>query len=106
MTVLFTDIRDFTTISESLDPQELSALMNAFLTPMTAAVHNHRGAIDKYMGDAMMAFWGAPMEDPEHALHAVEAAAEMIDKVKQLNVDFAVRGWPKLKIGIGLNTGR
>jgi adenylate cyclase len=67
MTVLFSDIRDFTTISESLDPQELSELMNAFLTPMTRIVHQHRGAIDKYMGDALMAFWGAPLHDPDHA---------------------------------------
>ncbi len=105
MTVLFTDIRDFTTISESFDPQELSALMNAFLTPMTATVHHHRGAIDKYMGDAMMAFWGAPMGDTDHAQHAVEAALDMTKRVKKLNVDFVERGWPEIRIGVGVNTG-
>ncbi len=105
MTVLFTDIRGFTTIAESLDPQELSALMNAFLTPMTATVHRHRGAVDKYMGDAMMAFWGAPLVDIDHAQHAVEAAMEMTRKISQINTGFVARGWPKIKMGIGLNSG-
>lgn len=105
MTVLFTDIRGFTTISEQLSPQDLSLLMNAFLTPMTAIVHRHGGAIDKYMGDAMMAFWGAPMDDPDHAGHALDAALEMVDCLESLNRDFVARGWPRIRIGVGLNTG-
>ncbi len=105
LTVLFTDIRGFTPISESMPPEELSQLMNAFLTPMTAIVHRQGGAIDKYMGDAMMAFWGAPVEQEDHATRAADAALEMIESLETLNRDFAARGWPVVRIGIGLNTG-
>jgi adenylate cyclase len=105
MTVLFSDIRDFTKISESLDPQELSELMNAFLTPMTRIVHQHRGAIDKYMGDALMAFWGAPLHDTDHARHAVEAALEMSKMAEELRAQFVERGWPEIRVGVGLSTG-
>jgi adenylate cyclase len=105
MTVLFTDIRGFTSISESMAPEDLSELMNSFLTPMTGIVHRHGGAIDKYMGDAMMAFWGAPIEDEQHASHAVHAALEMIESLESVNAEFASRGWPRIRIGIGLNTG-
>ena len=105
MTVLFTDVRDFTTISESLDPETLSELMNAFLTPMTRVVHDYRGAIDKYMGDAMMAFWGAPLRDEKHAKNCLDAAMEMVRQIRILNEDFAIRKWPEIKIGIGLSTG-
>lgn len=105
LTVLFTDVRGFTTISEALDPQELSELMREFLTPMTAVIHRHRGTIDKYMGDAVMCFWGAPVNDPEHARHALEAAMDMLDCVHGLAPAFAARGWPPINIGIGLNTG-
>jgi adenylate cyclase len=105
MTVLFSDIRSFTTISESLEPRELSQLMNEYLTPMTQIIHSARGTIDKYMGDAIMAFWGAPLEDTQHALHALEAALQMQDDMQRLNQDFASRGWPEIRIGIGLNTG-
>ncbi len=105
LTVLFTDVRGFTTISESLSPEELADLMNEFLTPMTQIVHANRGTIDKYMGDAMMAFWGAPVADPEHATHAVAAAIEMIRRLGDLQRTFDSRGWPEVRIGIGLNTG-
>lgn len=106
MTVLFSDVRGFTSISEKLDARELSALMNAFLTKQTAVVHRHRGTIDKYMGDAIMAFWGAPLPDPDNGIHALEAAMEMIKAVRELDAEFAARGWPKLEIGVGLNTGK
>ncbi len=105
MTVLFSDIRGFTTISESLKPRELSLLMNEYLTPMTRVIHSHRGTIDKYMGDAIMAFWGAPLEDPDHARHALEAALQMQQDIDTLNEDFAARGWPEIRIGVGLNSG-
>jgi len=105
MTVLFTDVRDFTTISEKMDPQSLSDLINGFLTPMTAIVHQHGGAIDKYMGDAMMAFWGAPVDDPEHASNAVHAAMAMVGQLDALNEEFKKRQWPQLQIGVGLNSG-
>ena len=105
MTVLFSDVRGFTTISEGMDPKQLTQLMNALLTPMTRVIHKHRGTIDKYMGDAIMSFWGAPLEDPDHARHALHAAMEMMVELKIMQKDFESRGWPPINIGIGLNTG-
>jgi adenylate cyclase len=105
MSVLFSDVRGFTSISEGLDPQELTHLMNAFLTPITEVIHQRRGTIDKYMGDAVMAFWGAPLNDPQHAAHAVHAALEMHRRLEQVNDGFERRGWPRLQIGVGINTG-
>ena len=105
MTVLFSDVRGFTTISEGMDPKQLTQLMNALLTPMTRVIHKHRGTIDKYMGDAIMSFWGAPLEDPDHARHALHAAMEMMVELKIMQKDFKSRGWPPINIGIGLNTG-
>ena len=105
MTVLFTDVRGFTTISEGLNPTDLTQLMNGFLTPMTEVIHSHRGTIDKYMGDAIMCFWGAPVHDVEHARHARNAAMSMIEKLHQLEDEFRAHGWPDIKIGVGLNTG-
>lgn len=105
MTVLFSDVRGFTTISEGLDPKQLTQLMNAFLTPMTEVIHHNRGTIDKYMGDAIMAFWGAPLKDHEHAKHALTAAMQMIGALEKLQKDFAIKGWPAINIGVGLNSG-
>ncbi len=105
MTVLFSDVRGFTTISEGMDPKQLTQLMNALLTPMTRVIHKNRGTIDKYMGDAIMSFWGAPITDSEHARHALYAAMEMMDELVIMQEDFKQRGWPTVKIGIGLNTG-
>lgn len=105
MSVLFSDVRGFTTISEGLDAPELSQLMNEFLTPLTRVIHEHRGTIDKYMGDAIMAFWGAPLADEQHAVHSLEAGLEMTRAVRELDAPFEQRGWPKIKIGVGINTG-
>ncbi len=105
LTVLFTDVRGFTGIAEGLDPPELSRLMNGFLTPMTRVIHRHRGTIDKYIGDAIMAFWGAPLNDPHHARNALFAAFEMQGALQAMNKDFKKKGWPEMQIGIGLNTG-
>jgi adenylate cyclase len=105
MTVLFSDVRGFTTISEGMDPKQLTQLMNALLTPMTRVIHKNHGTIDKYMGDAIMSFWGAPLADTEHARHALYAAMEMMDELKIMQEDFKQRGWPEVNIGIGLNTG-
>ncbi len=105
MTVLFTDVRDFTCIAEGMAPEQLSLLMNRFLSPMTEAIHHHRGTIDKYMGDAIMAFWGAPVADNQHATHAVQAALAMTDGLARLQDEFAAQGWPAIRIGIGLNSG-
>ncbi len=105
MTVLFSDVRGFTTISEGLTPQQITELMNEFLTPMTRIIQRHRGTIDKYMGDAIMAFWGAPLADPLHAQNAVLAGLDMIAELKALESHFKARGWPAVHIGVGLNTG-
>ncbi|MBF0175459.1 MAG: adenylate/guanylate cyclase domain-containing protein [Magnetococcales bacterium] len=105
MTVLFSDVRGFTTVSEGLRPEELTRLMNFFLTPMTHVIQKHRGTIDKYMGDAIMAFWGAPLQDPKHAENALHAAVEMIQTMIDLGSKLQERGWPTLKIGVGLNSG-
>ncbi|HTT07308.1 MAG TPA: adenylate/guanylate cyclase domain-containing protein [Gammaproteobacteria bacterium] len=105
MTVLFSDVRGFTTISEGMNPKALSELMNEVLTPMTHVIHEHRGTIDKYMGDAIMAFWGAPVPDHDHARHALLAALRMIQKLDSVNAGFKQRGWPVIKVGIGINTG-
>ncbi|MCP4188211.1 MAG: adenylate/guanylate cyclase domain-containing protein [Gammaproteobacteria bacterium] len=105
MTVLFSDVRGFTTISEGMDPKQLTQLMNALLTPMTRVIHKHRGTIDKYMGDAIMSFWGAPMSDSEHARHALYAAMDMMKELEVMQADFKSRGWPKVNIGIGINSG-
>jgi adenylate cyclase len=105
LTVLFSDVRDFTSISEGLSATELSALMNAYLTAMTRLIHKHRGTIDKYMGDAIMAFWGAPVHDAHHARLALLTAMEMQSDLLTLQADFRQQGWPPLNIGIGLNTG-
>ena len=106
MTVLFTDVRGFTTISEGLDPKALSLLMNEFLTPLTEVIYRHRGTIDKYIGDCIMAFWGAPLPDPMHARNAIVAALEMQRTLKGLQPHFKSRNWPEIHIGVGLNTGR
>ncbi len=105
MTVLFSDVRSFTTISEGLDSKELSRLMNAFLTPMTRIIHDNRGTIDKYMGDAIMAFWGAPIRDSEHPRRALKAGMEMIAKLHEMQPEFQAQGWPEIRIGVDLNTG-
>jgi adenylate cyclase len=105
LSVLFTDIRSFTTISEGLEADELSELMDEYLTPMTEIVHESKGTIDKYIGDAVMAFWGAPIFHPHHAEQAVEAGLDMLKALDVLNADFAKKGWPDIRIGVGVNTG-
>jgi adenylate cyclase len=106
LTILFSDVRDFTSISEALEPEELREYINEYLTEMSAIIRNrHRGTLDKYMGDAIMAFWGAPVADPEHARNGVLAALDMQKECRILNQKFAARSWPTLKIGIGVNSG-
>jgi len=105
LSVLFSDVRSFTTISEGLDATELTRMMNEFLTPFTGAIQEHRGTIDKYMGDAVMAFWGAPLADEEHARHALNAAFDMIRVVHQLDAPFRDKGWPEIRVGVGIASG-
>ena len=106
MTILFSDVRGFTTISEGLNPRELTLLMHEFLTPLSRVIYKHRGTIDKYMGDCIMAFWGAPLPDPVHARNAILAAIEMQASLQGLQPHFKQRGWPEIHAGIGINTGR
>ena len=113
MTILFSDVRGFTSISEHYkdDPQGLTRLMNRFLTPMTNAIIERKGTIDKYIGDAIMAFWNAPVDDAEQEVNACEAALEMLARAEALNVEFKREAdanggvYMPLRIGIGLNTG-
>jgi adenylate cyclase len=107
MTVLFLDIRDFTSITESVDPEVVSEFLNQFFTKMTEIVHRHGGAVDKYMGDSLMAFWGAPLPDKDHASKAILAAQEMVEAKKELNQQFVEAGLnlPYVEYGIGVNSG-
>jgi adenylate cyclase len=113
MTIMFSDVRGFTTISESYkhDPQGLTALMNRFLTPLTNAILARKGTIDKYMGDAIMAFWNAPLDDKEHQLNACEAAVDMLERIDDLNQQREYEAkegghaYIPLNVGVGLNTG-
>lgn len=106
LTVLFVDVRGFTTISEGLEPKELREYINLYLTEMSEDIRDsHQGTLDKYIGDAVMAFWGAPVAFPDHASRAVATALLMQASAARLNTDFVARGWPPLKIGIGINTG-
>lgn len=105
LSVMFCDMRDFTRISESLPPQELRLLINRFFSVMTQAIREHRGTLDKYIGDAIMAFWGAPLHDEAHAGHAVAAALAMVERLAPLNAELVARGLPPIGLGIGINTG-
>ncbi|WJR77824.1 adenylate/guanylate cyclase domain-containing protein [Bradyrhizobium sp. NP1] len=113
MTIMFSDVRGFTTISETYkhDPQGLTRLMNRFLTPLTNAILARKGTIDKYMGDAIMAFWNAPLDDKEHQINACEAAVDMLERIDELNKlreEEAKEGghvYIPLNVGVGLNTG-
>ena len=105
LTVMFSDVRGFTTISEGLQPNELREYINLYLTAMSEDIRGNRGTLDKYIGDAVMAFWGAPLALPDHAARAVATALTMQQTTVVLNQEFVKRNWPPLKIGIGLNTG-
>jgi adenylate cyclase len=105
MSVLFSDVRGFTTISEGLKARELTQMMNEFLTPFTRVIQENRGTIDKYMGDCVMAFWGAPLPDADHAKHALLAAFGMVRSVRLLDEPFAAKGWPSIRVGVGIASG-
>ncbi len=105
ITVMFSDVRGFTSISEKLDAQELAALLNEYLTDMTEIVFRYNGTLDKYIGDAVMAFWGAPIESHSHATEGCHAALEMIARLKEMQKTWKAEGRPVLDIGVGLSTG-
>lgn len=106
MTVLFSDIVSFTSFSEKLEAAQLAEMLNMYLSAMTRIVQEGRGTIDKYIGDAVMAFWGAPMSDDQHARDAVLVALAMQKGLVELNPRLQAKGWPPVKIGVGVNTGR
>ena len=105
VTLLFTDLAGFTTLSEQLSAEQTVELLGLYFGTMAPIVHASGGTIDKYMGDALMAFWGAPVDTPEHAHLAVKSAMEMAGAVREINLDHRARGLPDIGIGIGLNTG-
>jgi len=105
LSILFSDIRGFTTLSESLSPPELVKLLNEYLSPMTRIVLEEKGTLDKFIGDAVMALFNAPLDVPDHAVRACTAAVRMLDELERLNADFIQRGMHPLDIGIGINTG-
>jgi adenylate cyclase len=105
ITVMFSDIRGFTTISEKLDAQDLALFLNQYLSDMTGLVFEHHGTLDKYIGDAVMAFWGAPFEEPGHAARGCNTGLKMMDRVREMQKKWEAEGKPHLDIGIGLNTG-
>jgi len=105
LSVLFSDIRGFTTVSEALTPEELVHLLNEYLTVMTDIVFKYDGLLDKYMGDAIMAVYGAPLDQPDHPLRACRTALEMMEALKKLQKKWADEGRPVLNIGVGINSG-
>ena len=105
MSVLFADIRNFTTLSEQFTAEELSEFMQQYLTEVTGIIFNNQGTIDKYVGDMVMSFWNAPLDDENHAYNSVITALEMITATKKLTIAFKEKGWPAVTIGIGISTG-
>jgi len=105
ITILFSDVRGFTSISESLDAQELADLLNGYLTEMTRIIFRNQGTLDKYIGDAVMALWGAPFDEPDHATRACEAALSMLARLAELQKEWRAQGQPVMDIGVGINTG-
>ena len=105
LTVMFCDMRGFTKMSEHMEPTQLQELLTGVFSNLTSIIRANRGTIDKYMGDCVMAFWGAPVETPEHARLAVKSAMEMANAVRDINLDHRARGLPDIGVGIGINTG-
>jgi adenylate cyclase len=105
LTVMFCDMRGFTKMSENMEPTQLQELLTGLFSNLTTLIRNNKGTIDKYMGDCVMAFWGAPVETPNHASLAVKSAIEMTQAVQGINAEHRIKGLPEIGIGIGLNTG-
>lgn len=105
MSVLFSDIRSFTSISEKLSANDLKDLLNEYFSPITKSIFEHQGTIDKYVGDMVMAFWGAPLNDPNHAENAVIGGFDMLKITAELRAHFLEKDWPAIYVGIGINTG-
>lgn len=105
LTILFSDIRDFTNISEKMDPKQLGTFMNRYLTAMSDIVMENNGMVDKYIGDAIVAIWGAPLDDSDHVRNAVRSSLSMTQRLGELREKWAQQGLPEITIGVGINTG-
>jgi adenylate cyclase len=105
LSILFSDIRQFTAMAEKMSPDDLCAFLNEYLTPMTKAIMQRRGTVDKFIGDAIMAFWNAPLYTPNHLKHACDCALAMIYQLNNLNKSWSKRGLPEVRIGIGIHCG-
>jgi adenylate cyclase len=105
LTILFTDIRGFTSLSENLNPEELVKVLHDFLNPMSNIIIQHGGTIDKYIGDAIMALFGAPLELPDHARRACRTALDMVASLRELGQQWAAEGRPQIRVGVGINSG-
>jgi len=105
LTVLFSDVVGFTSISEKLTPSELTEFINEYLSEMSFVIRKKGGTLDKYIGDAIMAFWGAPIDDEDHATNGVLAALGMHEKLQELKKAYKEKNWPDINVGIGLSTG-
>ena len=103
--MLFSDIRGFTTVTEKGDPEELVAQLNEYFSRMVTIVFDHKGTVDKFVGDMVMALFGAPLDDPDHAEHAVQAAVEMVRVLGELNLKWGAEGRTQLDIGVGISSG-
>src|SRR5207253_10212115 len=105
LTILFSDIRGFTSISEAAEPEEVVEMLNEYLTKMVEILLDHGGTLDKFIGDAVMGFWNAPAADANHALHAVQCSIAMIDETARIRARWETEGKASIRIGIGINTG-
>jgi adenylate cyclase len=105
LSILFSDIRGFTTLSETMEPEALVEVLHGYLNPMSEIVVKHGGTLDKYIGDAIMALFGAPLDQQDHSQRACRTALEMIQKLRELDREWVEQGWPALKVGIGINSG-
>ncbi|MBF0213978.1 MAG: adenylate/guanylate cyclase domain-containing protein [Magnetococcales bacterium] len=105
VSVLIVNIRGFTNMTARMSADDLSQLLHLYLSRMTGAIHARRGTLDRYMGDMVMAFWGAPLDNPRHARDALKCARDMIRSVEELKDEFQAKGWPPLRISVGLDSG-
>ncbi|MCI5166189.1 MAG: adenylate/guanylate cyclase domain-containing protein [Candidatus Electrothrix sp. GM3_4] len=105
LSILFSDICRFTSMAEKMSPDDLCAFLNEYFTPMTEAIMERRGTVDKFIGDAIMAFWNAPLDTPNHVFNTCECALAMLNNLEELNQSWSQRGLPEVRIGVGIHCG-